>query len=150
MLALVQFILTHIEGKRKNDEVLLEKTLGYFARGTQARSIGIGLVAAVWLKNKKYLDVIVPVLVSQLIFLLTDAEDYEQERRNLIRLLFLIEKCLPYASDPVNERIETSEALLSAGMSPGKIKISKPTLRLWYGKFSNGDTELFDVETEGS
>ena len=150
ILALIQFVITHLEGKRKNDDELLEKTLSYFERGTQARSIGISLVEAVWLKNKKYLDVIVPVLVSQLIFLLTAAKEYGQERRNLFRLLFLIDKCLPYASDPTNERAEISEAILSAGLNPGNISINKMTLRSWYGTFNNGDTTFFDTETEGS
>lgn len=150
LLALIQFVLKHFEGKKKKDEELLEKTLGYFERGTQARAIGISLIESVWLKRKKYLEVIVPVLVSQLNFLLTEAEGNRQEERNLIRLLCLIEKCLPYASDTTNETIEVSEAILHAGASPGKLDIPKPSLRLWYKKFSNGDTETFDAETEGS
>jgi hypothetical protein len=148
LLAMFQFVLTHLEGRKKNDEELLEKTLGYFERGTQARSIGISLVSAIWLKKKKYLEVIVPVLVSQLIYLLTDAEDFGQERRNLVRLVFLLDDCMSYSLDPQNESIEVMEAILSAALSPGNIDIGKQTLRLWYAKFNNDDSTSFDAETE--
>lgn len=150
LLALAQFIFTHLENRKKNDAELLEKTLGYFERGTQARSIGISLVEGIWLKRKKNLDVIVPVLVSQITFLPKDAEDFAQESRNLFRLLFLLEKCLPYASNPANESAEVSDALLSAAVSPGKIKLPKTTLRLWWEKFNDGNSEIFAAEVENS
>lgn len=150
LLALIQFIINFRENKRKNDDLLLEKTLGYFERGTIARSMGISLVDAIWFQRKKHLDVIVPVLISQAQYLFTEAEDYASERRNLIRLLFLIEKCLPYSVNPRNENIEIIEIILSAATSPGKIILPDGILRIWYSKFNNGDTELFDVEVADS
>jgi hypothetical protein len=150
ILALIQFIINFRENKRKNDDLLLEKTLGYFERGTISRSIGISLVDAMWFQRKKHLDVIVPVLISQAQYLFTEAEDYPNERRNLIRLLFLIEKCLPYSLAPHNENIEITEIILNAATSPGKIKLADATLRIWFSKFNNGDTEWFDVEIKNS
>jgi hypothetical protein len=148
LLALIQFLMTHLEGKKRSDEALLERTLSCFERGTQARSIAISLVEGVWVKRNKYLDVITPVLVSQVIFLLNDAEDYGQESRNLIRLLYLLDKCLPHAVDPMNERCELSDALISAAVRPGKLVFPKQMLRHWFSKFNNGSTDMFDAETE--
>lgn len=150
VLALLQFVLSFRENKRKNEDELLEKTLGYFERGTVSRSMGISLVDGIWFQKKKHLDVIVPVLISQAEFLLTDADDFANERSNLIRLLYLIEKCLPYSADPKKESIEISNIILGAALSPPKIKYEKTALRHWFSKFNNGDTEMFDVETSGS
>ncbi|RYA23628.1 hypothetical protein CRU96_07050 [Malaciobacter halophilus] len=150
LLALIPFIINFRENKRKNDDMLLEKTLKYFERGTIARSMGISLVDAIWFQRKKHLDVIVPVLINQAQYLFTEADDYANERRNLIRLLFLIEKCLPYSVDSYNENIEITEIILSAATSPGKIILSDGTLKIWYSKFNNGNTELFDAEVADS
>ena len=147
LLALIQFVFNFRENQRKNEDELLEKTLGYFERGTVARSMGISLVDGIWYRRKRRLEVIVPVLVSQLNFLLTEAEDYAHESRNLIRLLTLIEKCMPYGADPSTESLEVAEMIISAAIDGTKIPTSKPQLRLWYSKFSNGDTEWFDAET---
>lgn len=149
-IALIQFLATHLENRRKNEAELLEKTLSYFERGTQARSIAISLVEGIWLKNKKNLDVIVPVIISQIIFLMTEAGDCAQEKRNLLRLLHLAEKCIPYALDPFKESIELSEYLISSAYEPGQINLGKPSLRHWFSRFNNGSTEQFDIETEDS
>ena len=55
LLAFTQFFFTYRLTKKKNEDELLEKTLGYFERGTQARSIAISLIEGIWLKNKKNL-----------------------------------------------------------------------------------------------
>jgi hypothetical protein len=150
LLALIQFLFTHLEGIKRNDEALLEKSLSCFERGTQARSVGISLVEGIWVKRQKYLDVITPVLISQIIFLLEDAKDYGQERRNLIRLLYLIEKCLPHSTDPLYERLEISDALISAAQQPGELCCSKDMLRHWFSKLNNGSTDMFDAEVTAS
>ncbi|MBT4290412.1 MAG: hypothetical protein HOD92_24055 [Deltaproteobacteria bacterium] len=150
ILALVQFTFTHLEGRRKNEAELLEKSLSYFERGTQARSIGISLVEGIWVKRKKYLDVITPIIISQVIFLLTEADDYAQEKANLIRLLNLLEKCLPHASDFMWENHEISYALIDAARKPGSIILEKETLRHWFSRLNGGNAELFDIETENS
>lgn len=150
ILAFAQFFFTYKQVKQKNESELLEKTLAYFERGTQARSIAISLVEGIWLKNRKNLDIILPVLISQSTFLLTEAEDYAQESRNLIRLLALIEKCLPYAANVLNETAEISEALLSGAQSEKGVNVSNQTLKLWYAKFNDGDKATFEAETENS
>ena len=145
-LALIQFGFTYRESKKKNEAELLEKTLSYFERGTQARSIAISLVEGIWVKRKKNLDVFAPVVISQIIFLLTSAENFAQEERNLIRLLYLAEKCIPHSINPNHEWAEISEALIESARNPGKLSLSKTTLRHWYAKFNASDTETFDAE----
>ena len=43
LLAISQFIFNYREIRRKNDSELLEKTLGYFDKGSLSRSIAISL-----------------------------------------------------------------------------------------------------------
>jgi hypothetical protein len=150
ILAIVQFALSHIENVKKNEAELLEKSLGYFERGTQARSIAIGLVDGIWFKKKKFIDVILPVLISQVNFLLTEADDYEQEQRNVIRLLDLIHKMLPHSSTGAIELGEISHALLSGAKSKKGVKLSTATLRLWFEKFNGGSGDYFSAETKNS
>ncbi|TXI30055.1 MAG: hypothetical protein E6Q60_02390 [Nitrosomonas oligotropha] len=146
--AILQFAFSHTENIRKNEADLLEKTLGYFVKGMLARSIAIGLVDGIWLQKKKFIDVILPVLISQANFLLTEAEDSDQEQRNLIRLLDLIYRCLPYARDRGTELAEISEALISGARSEKGVNLAKGTLRLWFEKLNNGGAEIFEAETE--
>ncbi|MCI5120647.1 MAG: hypothetical protein D3908_05550 [Candidatus Electrothrix sp. AUS4] len=108
------------------------------------------MIEGIWLKNKKNLDIILPVLIAQANFLLTEAEEYGQESRNLIRLLSLIENCMPYALNAGNETAEISEALLAGAISKKGVTLSNSTLKRWYAKFNNGDKETFEVETENS
>jgi len=145
LLALAQFIYAKRASHVEEEAKFLERTLGYFERGTQARSIALSLVEWTWLDRPRHLKVIVPVLVSQLVFLLRDAKDYGQEGRNLIRLLNLIHKAVPFAADPHYERCEILDALLVAGNQRGQVLVSKTTLRLWFERFG-GDLEQFDCE----
>lgn len=145
VLAITQFIFTYIETKNKNEAELLEKTLGYFERGMLARSIGISLVEGVWLKRKKKLHIILPVLISQATFLLTEAEDSVQEQRNLIRLLGLIRQCMPYANHYGHETAEISESLMEGSRSNKGVNVANH--RVWFANFNNGDTSTFDLNT---
>ncbi len=149
LLAFAQFSFTYRLTRKRNEDELLEKTLGYFERGTQARSIAISLVEGIWLKSKKNLDIILPVLIGQANFLMTEAEDYGQESRNLIRLLMLIEKCMPYATDVGIETAEISQALLSGAQSKMGVNVSNITLKYWYARF-NGDMATFEAEIADS
>jgi hypothetical protein len=150
ILAITQFFFTYRLSRKKNEHELLEKTLGYFERGTQARSIAISLVEGIWLKDKKNLDIILPILISQATFLLTEADEYAQEGRNLIRLLSLIEKSLPYAANIGNEIAEISEALMCGAQSNKGVDVSSATLKSWFAKFNNGDASVFEAEIESS
>lgn len=144
VLAFLQFFFTFRAASEKNEAELLEKTLHYFNQGTQARSIGISLVEGIWWKRKKNLDIILPVLISQVLHLLTESKESPQDSRNLIRLLTLIERLLPYASPGSYELAEISEALLFGAQKESGLT-SNVTLRLWYGKF-NGDADMWDAE----
>lgn len=148
LLAILQFAFTYREARDKNEAELLEKTLHYFNEGTQARTIGISLVEGVWWKRKKNLNIILPVLISQVLYLVTEAEDTPQDNRNLIRVLSLIEKLLPYASAGSHELAEISDALIWGAQTEGK-GVSKASLRFWFKKF-NGDTEMWDAEMGNS
>lgn len=148
LLAAVQFAFNFREAKEKNESELLEKTLYYFNQGTQARTIGISLVEGIWWKRKKNLDIILPVLISQVLHLVTEAKDTPQDSRNLIRLLGLIEKLLPHAAPGSHELAEISEALMWGAQIEDK-GVSKASLRAWYKKF-NGDAEMWDAEIENS
>lgn len=148
LLAISQFAFTFREAKEKNEAELLEKTLHYFNQGTQARTIGISLVEGIWWKRKKNLDIILPVLISQVLYLVTEAEDTPQDNRNLIRLLHLIEKLLPYESKGSFELAEISEALMWGAQVEDK-GVSSASLRAWFKRL-NGDTEMWDAEIGNS
>lgn len=144
LLAFLQFFLTFRVARDKNEAELLEKTLHYFNQGTQARTIGISLVEGIWWKRKRNLDIILPVLISQVLHLFTDEKATPQDGRNVIRLLGLIEKLLPFASPGSHELAEISEALFFGANSESKLA-SAVTLRAWFKRF-NGDTDMWDAE----
>jgi hypothetical protein len=150
--AITQFVFTYIETREKNESELLEKTLNYFNQGTQARTIGISLVEGIWCKRQKNLDIILPVLISQVLYLITEANDSAQDVRNVIRLLHLIEKTLPHANHYGNELAEISNALMWGAQdeSEGGVDVSNITLRSWFKKFNNGDVEMWDIEIGNS
>lgn len=147
-LAIAQFIFTHKETKNKNENDLLEKTLNYFGKGAQQRAIGISLTEGIWIKKKQNLDIILPVLISQALFLLTTTEDPDSEERNLIRILFLIEKCLPHALEPHTETGEISNALFSGAQTDSGVNLSNSTLKYWFSKYNSGGTEMWEAEIE--
>jgi hypothetical protein len=147
-LAIWKFTVTHLQTKSKNEADLLEKTLNYFGKGPQQRAIAISLTEGIWYKQKKNLDIILPVLISQALFLLTDTDKPASEKRNLIRILSLIEKCMPYASDTHNEKAEISEALFSGAKVETGVNLGNICLGRWYEKFNLGDKETWLAETE--
>lgn len=146
--AITQFFFTFREIKSKNESELLEKTLNYFNQGTQARNIGISLVEGIWFKKQKNLEIILPVLISQVLYLLTEAEDSAQENRNAIRLLFLIEEALPHAKNYGKELAEISNTLM-LGAENKKSGVTSVALRQWFKRF-NGDAEVWDAEYENA
>ncbi|WP_028316805.1 hypothetical protein [Desulfatibacillum aliphaticivorans] len=144
LTAIVTFYFNYRLSIKKNEDELLEKTLSYFLKGALARSIGISLVEGIWFKRKVNLEIILPVLVGQATFLLTEADEYSPDSKNLIRLLRLIEKCLPYASNRINEVSEILDTLILATRSEKGVPISKEVLKLWYSKFNNGKVDVFE------
>ncbi|SMM97841.1 hypothetical protein SPONL_1487 [uncultured Candidatus Thioglobus sp.] len=88
-----------------------------------------------------------PVLTSQILYLLTEASRSQQEARNVIRILHLIHKIIPYTNG--YEIAEISEALMSAAKTKKSgVGIANSTLRLWYAKFNDGGLESWDAEME--
>lgn len=142
-LAATQFILTYKETKNRNQSELLEKTLGYFERDSKARAIGISLVKAIWFKQKINLDVIIPVLISQVSYLLHEPEPKEQDKNDFYRLQSLIYDCLPYSADRDEETRRIADILLKAGRNGNSLGIKKSSLRCWFERY-RGDTVDFD------
>ena len=149
-LAIAQFVFTHRETKTKNENELLEKTLNYFGKGAQQRTIAISLTEGIWVKQKKNLDIVLPVLISQAQFLLTKTDNPESEERNLIRIFGLIEKCLPYANHVGHETAEISEALFAGINTESGVNLPNTCLKSWFAKYNTGDTETWEAEIESS
>ena len=150
LLAISQFLFTHRETKNKNENDLFEKTLNYFGKGAQSRAIAISLTEGVWLKQKKNLDIILPVLISQALFLLTATDNPEPEERNVIRILFLINKCLPFATDAFTERGEISQALIRGAQTNSGVNLPNSTLKHWFTTFNHGNDTMWVEEIENS
>jgi hypothetical protein len=108
------------------------------------------LVEGIWIKKQKNLDIVLPVLISQVLYLVTEVKDSAQESRNLIRLLHLIEVVLPHANGSTNELAEISEALMWGGQMEEGVGVSGVSLRSWFARFNNGDTEMWDAEVGSS
>ncbi|EOK5711774.1 hypothetical protein ACWLZS_004560 [Vibrio parahaemolyticus] len=140
--AVFQFVFSYRETREKNEAELLEKTLNYFNQGTHARTIGISLVEGIWLKRKKNLEIILPVLIAQVLYLLTKDSLEAQEHRDIVRLLFLIEKLIPFESEGSVSVAEISEALMWGAQNETAAQVN---LRHWYKKF-NGNADMWDAE----
>jgi len=151
VVALVEYLLGYRERRVQREDELLAQTLSYFDGGTQRRSIGLALVEGIWLRKKRQLDVVVPVLVNQMIYLLlsSDANDAVHEERNAIRLLFLLERTIPLTSDPGQHRPEILDALLRryGEKSDRGVGLPKVTLKIWFERLG-GDKETLEAEQE--
>jgi hypothetical protein len=73
VIALFQYYLGYRERQIQREENLLAQTLSYFEGKTQRRSIGISMVEGVWAPKKKRMNILVPVLLNQAIYLLLSA-----------------------------------------------------------------------------
>lgn len=132
-IAILQIIIKFKEDKRKSEVENLDKILEFFLKGTQGRSIGISLIQETLLKNKKSIEIILPVIVSQSVFLINDVEKFEQDTRNLIRMLQLIEKCIPYSSNSYDEVMEVINAFDTRIMDKDSkgVDIGRMTMESW-------------------
>jgi hypothetical protein len=148
-VAIIQYYLAYRERRQQREEDLLAKTLSYFEGNTQRRSIGISMVEGIWARKGKHMDVLVPVMLNQAIYLLlsSDPTDGVHEERNLVRLYFLLKRCIPKTSDPGDYYPEILNALLRKDPEEKRngIPLSGPTLRLWFAGLG-GDVEQYDAE----
>lgn len=133
VVAIVTLVLGYRERLAAREEDRLGKTLDYFDGGSQKRSIGISLLEAVWAKNPRYHDVLVPLVANQIVYLLlsTDSHDAHNER-NLVRL-FAIFKSIPHLQDKYSERwADVGDALLRKYEGEKKgMPMSRPMLEQW-------------------
>jgi hypothetical protein len=92
IVVIIQAILGFVERQKKHDDDILLKATEYFSGGTQKRSIGISLIYGMIRTNKKYNDVIIPLLSNQFVYLLlqSDTERPIHEERNLERIFILL------------------------------------------------------------
>ena len=149
LVALFEYYLGDRERRAQRDDELLAQTLAYFDGGTQRRSIGLALVEGIWIRQKKQLDVIVPVLINQTIYLLLSSEskDAVHEERNAIRLLHLLDRAIPLTSQPGEHRPEILDAILRKCCGEGKqgVDLTEPTLKSWFKRLG-GDIEMLEAE----
>jgi hypothetical protein len=148
-IASLQFYLGYRERRQQREEDLLAKTLAYFEGKSQRRSIGISLVEGIWVRRKRYMDIIVPVLVNQAVYLLlsSGSVDAAHEERNLIRLLRLLERCIPSCSDATHHQSEILDAILrkDPALEEKGIPLGRSTLRIWFKRLG-GDAEDYNAE----
>ncbi len=134
-------ILTVWTGYRERiearEEGRFEETLQYFTGGTQKRSVGIALVEGVWRYKPQYLNILVPVISNQIVYLLlvTDSKDEVHEERNLIRLLNIFSDIPSLRIKHDHYRYEVLDAIGQKlqGQKSG-LKISSQTLQIWQEK----------------
>jgi hypothetical protein len=81
-----------LQGRR---EEFLFRALEHFAGGTQERSVGIAIAEAYWRRVPTQVDVLVPLLLNQLVYLLSvvstaKSADAAHERQNVRRIVELL------------------------------------------------------------
>ncbi|MDO8578465.1 MAG: hypothetical protein Q7R50_04725 [Dehalococcoidales bacterium] len=149
VIALLQYYFGYRERARQREEDLLVNTLSYFEGKSQKRSIGISLVEGIWTRKMERMDVLVPVLLNQTIYLLLSSSsvDAAHEERNLVRLLYLLKRCIPHTSNPNEYYPEILNALIRKDPEENEkgIPLSRPTLRYWFADFG-GSEEHYDAE----
>jgi hypothetical protein len=147
--ALLQYYLGYRERRDQREDALLAQTLKCFEGKSQRRSVGISLVEGLWAPKMKKMNILVPVLVNQIVYLLHSSKsvDAVHEERNLIRLLTLLKRCIPKTTSPNEYYPEILDAILRKDLNHQEkgIPLSIQTLRIWYEKFG-GDIETFDAE----
>ena len=92
IVAVLTVWIGYQERTKAREQERLQQTLQYFTGGTQKRSVGIALIEGVWRHKPQYLDILLPVIANQFVYLLvtTDSEDEAHEERNLVRLYNLL------------------------------------------------------------
>lgn len=94
LVAVLSVWIGYLERQKAREEQSLQETLSYFTGGTQKRNVGIALVEGVWQSKPQYMNILVPVITNQIVYLLTttNSKDEIHELRNLNRLLSIFMK----------------------------------------------------------
>jgi hypothetical protein len=119
------------ERQQAKREEFLFRALEHFGGRTQERSVGIAIAEAYWRSTPEQHDVLVPVLLNQLVYLLAvqDSEkgaDAAHERQNVRRIVELLERI-----DDIDRFRESYEfsLRLSSESEPAAVSIFPPTRR---------------------
>ena len=85
------------EQAQSRREEFLFRALEHFGGGTQERSVGIAIAEAYWRSVPEQLDVLVPLLLNQLVYLLSVVDraksaDAAHERQNARRIVDLLDE----------------------------------------------------------
>ncbi|GAB4578819.1 MAG: hypothetical protein Fur0022_15560 [Anaerolineales bacterium] len=133
IVAVITLVLGYLERKGAREQDRLGKTLDYFDGGSQRRSIGISMLEGVWLHNRRYHNILVPLVANQIVYLLlsTDSHDAHNER-NLVRLIMIF-GAIPKLKEKYHDRWgDVCDAISRkyAG-EPKGIPVTKPTLKRW-------------------
>jgi hypothetical protein len=141
LVAIVTLVLGYRERKQAREEERLARTRDYFGGGSQRRSIGIALIEGLWLDKPISHDVIVPLVASQLVYLLLSTESLDaHNERNLVRL-FIIFKSIPNLNQRYwDRRCDVADAITRKleGGEKG-IPVSSVTLKLWMKDLGEDD-----------
>lgn len=139
IVVLVQAYLNYREKKEERRENLLLKGIDKLNRDEVQRSIGISIIEGLKIKDKEELDLIIPTLASQALFLLMHTENNKSrvEYSNWIRIMKLLKepewmkKNFPYLYN------ELSNAFYLKHESDSEKGIEMPTyvLEIWAEKY---------------
>ncbi len=133
IVAIVTIVLDFIDRRGAREEERLSKTLEYFDGGSQRRSVGIALIEGIWVKKARHLDIVVPLIANQIVYLLLSTDSHDEHNvRNLVRL-FMLFKAIPNLQKRYSARYgDVADAISQKleGTTKG-IPLSKSTLELW-------------------
>ncbi|MFA5229512.1 MAG: hypothetical protein WC446_07170 [Candidatus Paceibacterota bacterium] len=136
IVVIIQAVFGFLERQKKHKDDILLKATEYFVGGTQKRSIGISLIEGMIKANRKYYDVVIPLLTNQFVYLLLQSDTQSQihEERNVVRIFFLIKDLI--LSDKSRYHRDKCELLDAIGRQlegteKSTLKIAKGTLELW-------------------
>jgi hypothetical protein len=133
VVAIITIAIGYLERRQAQEEERLGKTLDYFDGGSQRRSIGISLIEGVWIKKRRFDDVIVPLVANQVVYLLLSTESHDaHNERNLVRLVAIL-RAVPKLAERYFDRWgDVCDAMKrkSDGERKG-IPVSQATLQIW-------------------
>ncbi len=140
----IQTLLSYWERRKTHNDSILLKATEYFTGGTQKRSIGISLIEGMIKSNKKYFDVVIPLLANQFVYLLLQSETKSpiHEERNLVRIFFLLSGMISSNEKKYRDDIhEVLDAIYRRFDENKKstLNISEETLLLWQKRLEELD-----------
>lgn len=133
LVAIITIAIGYHERRQAREEERLRRTLDYFVGGSQRRSIGISLIEGVWIKKRRFDDIIVPLVANQVVYLLLSTESHDaHNERNLVRLIMIL-RAVPSLAERYSERWgDVCDAIDRKYQGEGKgIPVAEGTLKSW-------------------